>query len=289
MGKSFALIVVVSLFLLSTPNAEAEIMVAESLEWLTDSTPHVGEYQILEATPRTVSNWFQIHMKVKLISSLKGDCPKTSTFKIRSYVDKIPELKVGTNAIFFLTTVAPEPSVRYKVSLNTPPKRGFSDIAYSKDFRLLIKGDEIRSIVKKRAALKKNVDVADPEAIAKVFAMGGSGAVRMEVPFSSTAYQALYGGSSCFLVVPADPELKEQLLKQSKAKNVWERRQAAWQLSAFPDDVVRARLTELLEDPGTAESTTTDAAGNTTKRRTYPVRDAAREALKEIARVGKKE
>ena len=262
-------------------------MVAESLEWLTDSTPHVGEYEILEMTPRAVSNWYQIHMKVKRISSLKGDCPKASTFRVRSYVESIPEFKVGTRAVFFLTSVAPEPSVRYKVSLDAPPKRGFNDIAYSKDFRVLTKGDEIREIIAKRAALKKNVKVSDPEAIGKVFALGGSGAVRMEVPFESTAYQALYSGSSCYLVVPADPELRLELLKQTRSKNVWERSQATIQLSAFSDDVVRGRLTELLEDKGTAESTTTDATGKSTKRTYYPVRDAAREALKELARTAK--
>jgi len=268
--------------------APAEIMVAETLEWLTDSSPHVGEYEIVEANARTVSNWFQIHLKVKRVSSIKGGCPKESTFRVKSHTDEIAGMSAGTRVMFFLMSLEPEGNVRYKVSLDSPPKQGFLDIAYSKDFRLLTKGNEIRELVKKRAALNRNVEIKDPEAIGNVFALGGNGAVRVEVPFESTAYQALYGGSSCYLVVPADADIRKRLLKQVKSKQTWVRSEAARQLSAFPDKEVRAILQELLKDLGTAEQTSTSGDGKVTKQTVYPVRSAARDALNAIAKLDKK-
>ncbi len=105
-----------------------------------------------------------------------------------------------------------------------------------------------------------------------------NGSFKVEVPTDTPAFRALYAGSSCYLVVPADPELRAGLVEQLRAVDVAVRARAAWRLSRYPGEETVAALKAALADPGTVVVRTHDGE-RTTDVTTWPVRQNAYDAL----------
>ena len=102
---------------------------------------------------------------------------------------------------------------------------------------------------------------------------------NLEVPESSEAYAALWNGSACFLIVPADERYKLDALQMIRSNDYSQRIKGAQILSAYPSDDTITMLKGLLSDPGTQEETQSSSNGKERKYEKYGVREAAWQAL----------
>ena len=70
----------------------------------------------------------------------------------------------------------------------------------------------------------------------------------IEAAFGSEVYKRLYGGSVCYLIVPAEEKYREKLIKQARSKVAYERQKAAEDLYKYPGEETERVLRELLRD-----------------------------------------
>lgn len=251
-------------------------MIGESIEWLVDSSPVVVIYKVVSVGPVTGSIK-TVSTQLDLVSIHKGEAPKQLPASFEAWqVDSSP-LRKGNELLVFGwgKQLGQSSSVRYHINLSAPPKQGFTSIAFSKEAELLDSKEKILKTVIDRVKLGNNIVVKQSRN--NIFSRQGNGAVRIEVPFGSTAHDALYSGSACYLVVPADKDVFKSMLKKIESKSEWERAEGANCLAAFPNEESIKALEALLNDP--AEQFFTQDGQQKTL---YPVRIAAAEALKQI-------
>jgi hypothetical protein len=105
--------------------------------------------------------------------------------------------------------------------------------------------------------------------------------VILDVPSGTEAAAALFLGSSCYIVVPADPEYRAEALRLCASEYSPDRGRGAAMLVNYPDAETLAVLEALLRD-GWA-SCWIGETGEVTKI-TFPVRKAAYEALVGLGR-----
>ncbi len=266
----------------------AEIMVGESLEWLVDSSDAIGVYKAVGVEPgKKGKSWAYSRVRGQLARKLKGNAPKKVSFRYYAQGTKdSPPKKLGKAdkfLVFFPRAKKEDKEVktRYTICLSAPNVRGFRSIAFTKDFRVLKREEDILKVVGRRVKLKKSPGLASPEKAANVFTPP-SGFLRVEIPYDKEAFRALWAGSVCYLVVPADEEFKHQLLREVKSRDVWTRARAASRLTAYPGKDTVKLLRSLLADKGTAKITSYDRSKKKTTVTVYPVRQAAYEALKRL-------
>ncbi|GMU56539.1 MAG: hypothetical protein AMXMBFR33_56850 [Candidatus Xenobia bacterium] len=166
--------------------ARAEIMVADSLEWLVVSSPTVAVMRVEGAVRenRDDVGYIQTTLKLGLVKALKGQPPPTTTYGILVLDSARPgELNSQPQEGEDLLAFWRGHSVRRVLSLKHPPSRG-EQAAYTSSFKLLRSREEILAAVQPwltRPALKSR---------------------KVEVPTGSGAFQGLYSGSTCYLIVP---------------------------------------------------------------------------------------
>lgn len=274
------------LILVAQPFCHGEIMVGESIEWLVDSSESIGHYKVTKAEPgEKGKTWVYTDVQCTLASGLKGAGPENTQFQhyAQGTAKEPPKApREGSEFLVFFSPKKEQPSVRYHISLSAPAVRGFRSVAFTKDARVLKSKEEILETVAERIKLDRSVDVPSPGKSANVFTPPGNGCLRVEIPADSEAFRALYSGSVCYLVVPADKEFRDQLLQQLKSKNVWTRAKAARRLAAYPGADTEKILRPLLQDPGKATLITHDEDKTEIPVEVYPVRQAAYEALKQL-------
>ena len=188
-----ALATVVAL-LIVLPSANAEIMVAPTLDWIADHCPDSGLYKVVSVNPKTQAVSYKLH-KV-----LRGDPPKTLEHVVGSKGVPKPadDFLVAFQRYEDGTTRRP----LQVINLTKPATRGFSSVAITS--RLDVLTDK-KSILKTfRARLKRKPKV-DPVLV------GDYSKDRFELDYNTPAHSAIYGGSSCYLLIPAD------LVKMAKA------------------------------------------------------------------------
>lgn len=250
------LLTLISLLLLPAI-AFGEISMGESIEWITQSRPHIAIVRIA-ATRGTGS-------KGAVATTLKGEPPAAPVFRDR-------HLSAGGEYLVFFDAKKNPDAV---FDLEKPATNHRAPLAM--DMSLLDTREKILAAVDAR--LKRG---GPPGDAARNLFQSSKGFVYLEVPPSSGAWNALYGGSACYLAVPADPEVKEALVRTiDTSKSAWDRAHATRKLSAFPGDDTVARLRALLEDPAVEEMTRSDETSST-KFSVPVVRQAAWDALKEL-------
>jgi hypothetical protein len=107
------------------------------------------------------------------------------------------------------------------------------------------------------------------------------GFLRFAVPAGTPAYEALYAGGACYLVVPVQPDLEQDLLRHSQAGDPWERARVAHQLGNYSDREAVERLGQLLLDPARMPVQTL-SGGRRTERSVQPAAQVAFDSLTEL-------
>lgn len=163
----------------------AEVVIAESLEWRTASSPQVGLYQVqkVERADRGEAKFTIGSVFLNRVEVLKGKPPERTSLSLNLAMSARPgdpgaEPGAGVRYLCFFRGDTP-----FALNLKHPPRSG-DQAAFNADFKLLTEADPILALV--RANLNKN----------------SSDYRRAEAPPGSPAFQALYSGSSCYLLVP---------------------------------------------------------------------------------------
>ncbi|OIO05209.1 MAG: hypothetical protein AUJ52_14090 [Elusimicrobia bacterium CG1_02_63_36] len=262
--------------LLAAVPARAKSVVGESLEWLAVSRLEIGEYKLVEAKDRADpgARWTQRRFLLKRKSRIKGDPPKNVGFA-RSVALKTPKPGRGRRFLVFFDHHG---GVDFVIDLERPGDTAPWERAFGLDFSEIRGRRNILKTLKRRIAYHEETRWPAVDRQRYVNGKPGSGYIKDEVPFNSEAHDKLFGGSSVYLVVPADSFREKELLDAVRDSETAVRARAAWRLANYHNARTETVLRELLSDPGTRVMTTR-VDGNTRERVVYPVRQAAYRAL----------
>lgn len=249
--------------LLLARTAHAEIAIGESLDWLAIEHPDIA---VMRAVKVDRPDDRTAVATLARVEALKGAPPA----QLRD--DRAFEVEKGDRVLVFLDGK----SLAHAIDLDHPSKIG-DDGSFTTDFELVTDGDRILEIVRSRIRRHEPAPSADARH-ASVFS-AETGFLRLEVPVDSTAFTALYGGSTCYLIVPADADRRDALEKEIRdSSDAWTAARAAMHLAAYPDDRSKTLLRSLLTDPRHERLDSTDGTRHHV-REVYPLRQAAWEAL----------
>jgi len=192
------------LHLVAALTLRAEIIVGASLEWLADTSASVGLYQVTESRKESDSE-FQLFFR--LDDALKGKPPLTaaSSYWVRlPKGSQPPSVSVGDRFLIFLKPDDKDsPRVAHLINLSTSQSGGWDSVAINCKFEVLTDHAQILATV--RGRIKSH----PAETATKLHEYPNS-RFDVEVPFDSPAFKVLYGGSTCYLLVPADLKPKNQ-------------------------------------------------------------------------------
>jgi hypothetical protein len=252
------------------PVAHAEINMGESIEWLTVSRPSIGVVESVGTSRGFLTG--------RTVLTLKGSPPKEPSFPVGWNVPAERWKKEHQWVVFF--DLAGVPSAVY--DLTDPWKDGRA--AISADLSLLDTREEILAAID--GAMKASGgQTAAQGRVPNIFTKE-RGFVRLEVPPGTPAYGALWGGSTCYLIVPADKPLKDRLYKDVMSDDVWTRLEAARNLRAFPgadtEKILRALLTDGADTVVTSSSVDAKGVTHSVQQNVFPVRQAAWKSLQAI-------
>ena len=189
---------IIGLLIVFGGNAYAENMVGKSLEWLTDESSAIGIYRVLNVTTDKTGEIYSSELHRD--TTLKGICPDTAKdeyFKSMRWplVRKDAVITGDRFLVFWIGDT--NKSVHETINLTTPLKTGFRHIAADADQNLLGDADAILKVVKGRMKAMPKPQIISAEGLAlKDY--------WVEVRVGSDLWQALYGGSMCYLLVPQD-------------------------------------------------------------------------------------
>lgn len=257
----------------------AEINVGESLDWLTVSRPHIAVAEIVSVQDdrKPQALWMARRFETRLKETLKGKPPATATFTWHVPIETGAPAQ-GTEFLLFFND---DSTVGYAINLASPDITG-QGVAFATHFNVLRTKETILDAVRQRLARlgRQGIATAHTANAANVFTPQ-RGFLQLEVPFETPAHQALFAGSACYLVVPADVEFRQPLMEQARSNDVWARAKAATKLANYPDDEVKTLLRPLLQDGGSAILQV--GGGDQRKNVTvYPARQAAYLTLKSL-------
>ncbi|MBI3323899.1 MAG: hypothetical protein HYZ92_01285 [Candidatus Omnitrophica bacterium] len=291
---------VAALVLGLSTTAHARIHIARSLEWMTVDAPLIVRGVVTEV--HTTNGlfaeqplWNVQEVTITIHETLKGSPQQTVTFRwLNSSYESAEQWKAdGHERLFFLTHGAPD---YYGVNLTQDwvlyggyPYVPVDLVTVEKapvaaDMTVAKTADQILGNVKARleqAANAKLPMVSRPDVSVGFAHYAPNGAVQLEVPQNSEAFTALWNGSSCFLIVPADERYRLEALQMIRSNDDGKRIEGAQILSAYPGDDTVNILKGLLSDPGTHEETQY-SSGKERKYEKYGVREAAWQALKRL-------
>ena len=206
--------------------AHAEIAYARVLEYWVDISPHVGVYQFESAAPHPQSEdhvQFLLHnypgsprsdyelreVRAKLVRSLRGTPPATLSVVCSAYTKFPGSMPLKFDAedqflVFWSETATHELTRVNVISLTKPPPNRNKPLASDglspalrPDFTVLKDGKLIEQVVKERIAAK-------PQARRPPAGSHDDNVARVEIPDMTEAYNAIYNGSVCYLIIPKD-------------------------------------------------------------------------------------
>ncbi len=164
-----------------------------SLEWLVDSSEAIGTYRVLSAPVDSQS----IEYRAELIAALRGTPPATVVLKRRS--PRTVHYKTAPQDE--LLVFCEKGEVRRAINLTNPAARDHWGSAVTADFRALRTKDAILSHARQRISTGRRFTAPHPEDAARY---RSEDYVSVEAPFGSSAFHALWLGSSVYLLVPTD-------------------------------------------------------------------------------------
>jgi len=263
------------ILLVSLPAILGEVIVGESLEWLIESSSGIAVYRVsaLKTVEKRPTR-DRVKVEAAVETRLSGTAPERVTFEVVERPGAGPARRTEKNdefLVFFRAGDAErlDESPLYPINLSSPPVSGFLRIAITGSFEVLDTKEKILNFVRARLTIKERGE--RPKR------------VMVDVPVSSPAFRALWHGSSCSLVVPADRGLRKRLLDQINSNDVHRRAGAARLLSAYDDPESIRALKSLLNDAETVLLENEKLGGLLLSRtRHYPARSAAQESLREL-------
>jgi hypothetical protein len=257
------------------PNAAAEINMADSIEWATADSKLVVVGKVATLTRRPGPGqviWFRA--RVAVAETLKGPPTKSADVVIR-FVGTTPPAWLSDNSdvVLFLVDGKRRQTADGNEQGNDYDKApyairngrwGDSDVivigkgrGYDMKFQVLAKRDEILAAV--RGAAKSTATKA----------------LQIDLPSSSPAYKALWGGSSVWMYLPIDASLEQLAISWIGSADGGDRDRGVIALAQFQSDANVARLQKLLSDPATHD--VSENGGPTVRR--FFVRKRAHDVL----------
>lgn len=228
----------VALLTLGTAHAAfAEIRVATSLEWLSCSAEAIviGKISNL-TTERGPGDVTYEDCVVAVEQVLKGDPnARQIAFTLRrigASPTARPLTKSREGVLLFLSKSKDHglerrlddrwvPTIHYETPSIIDLSMPLEDI-YSKEMKIVTDKEELLKIVREwaKSPVKQSL--------------------RWELPYGSPLFRKLYGGSACYLIVPAEEKFREILLALAHSAKPYERETAARELWKFPGDETEA-------------------------------------------------
>jgi hypothetical protein len=244
----------------------AEINSADTLEWISADATVIAVGKVEKAAKRGGNQLDYYDLTVRVTEGIKGGPGPTITFVMWGD-DKTVALK-GREVLVFLVA-GKRYANHHKPFANekwVPRTGGNTTGVYdlAKPARAFTASF---GVIDKRAELLAAVRVAAKSTATK--------AQRVDAPYDSPAFQALYGGSTVWMFLPVDAALEKLAINWLASKSLSDREDAVGALEHFKSDANTKRLLPLLADPEFAEIT---ESGKPTVRR-YLVRKRAHEVL----------
>jgi hypothetical protein len=269
-------IVCLTLTLLA-PKAHAELIVADSLEWIAQDSDLILRGRLVSVTrlPRKVNGYTWSKVTMAVAETLRGAHKRTRVFSVRdgyspgrwdkqrgevlAFLVKPGRIKDTPNALRNLPTA--RLSRTYSgwpvINLRKIPR----DAALGgRDFKVYKTRKAILAAIKTAVAAPKRL----------------SRPVTVDAPFGSMVFKALYSGSAVWIVLPLDGETEKLGLRWARSQDMSQRVEAVKILRNFKSPRNIKLLRSLLGDKGYY---TTTSSGKKAKR-VYAVRRDACKALK---------
>lgn len=178
--------------------AQAEIMVAPSLEWLADHCIESGVY--VATGVKAKAGQHSVVLSLTLKKAFRGKPAKAMQQDYNKIRLSDPERALAKQGDEFLVCLqhytTGEKRVVQTINLDHPQSAGFSAIAATCQLKLLKSKKEILKVFEGRL---KSHPKGDPVEISDY-----SKDNRFELQGGTELYSAIYGGSSCYLRVPQD-------------------------------------------------------------------------------------
>lgn len=197
------------------PNAQAEINIGESIEWLTAKADRVVAGKITKVivpSPAAGKNADLLQFTLQAAQTLKGDVPQPSyCISVRNMTaDKLALLtRNGTEVLLFLEQTPQATSVE-GLTCNLWPLRAEGDyvpyIVPLTDPKGMMLSATTLKVLKDKASILSACRDAQQRLVAAGRATGAAKPRRtmLELPSSSEVYERLYSGSSTYLYVPGE-------------------------------------------------------------------------------------
>lgn len=281
---------VLGVFLTAASSLEATITGANSVEWLTCASEIVATGRVVKvSTVKGPGDVLYTDCVLEVAETIKGPPLKEVTFCYRELADKKPEwLTPGREFLVMLS--------RWKDSYTDAQiaSGGFSDPYYETRMHNLLvptsDGQLPLSLIDLSQPLK-NLYTKDARTLTDKSELLGicrawsrspiANSLMQEVPMESPIHRELWGGSSVFLIVPAEDEYRARFLAQARSQDSYARQSAAAELWKFPGEDTETVLRELLND---RSENTWMSSNDTIARIEYGVRAAASRSLQELGK-----
>lgn len=264
-----------TLALAAPPDARAEINVVDSVEWMTADSDLVvrGAVQRIHQHTRRGRRLYTVTLRVMEVlkpTTRRARSRRTVRFAVGSWLGKslVAWKKSGAELLVFLA--------RSEAGVRTPPfalrrSRGTVQsvvrLSGPKPHRLYTMGFQVLA---RRADLLRAVGAA-------ARTVRATRSHRVDVPGSSPAYRALWGGSAVWMYVPRGPRLQRLARTWLRSASVFQRVAGVKALATHRSQATVRSLRGLLRDPGHFIETRGPGHRRT---RVYAVRAAAYEALR---------
>jgi hypothetical protein len=266
--------------------AQAEIRIVDSLEWMAMDAPLIVRGRVTESKDtKGPGDVTYRDVTVAVDEAIKGKLEeKTVVVRLRLFPEDKAGLawkESGHAYLFFLRKgrAADDKALadcwvlrderQPTVDLDKPKRAYFADMTKGR------KADDILKAVREYAKKEsKFPEVGEPN-----YFKPQAGYLRLEVSGASEIHGELFGGSTCYLNVPADEKYRPLAMKKAQSENAWERAGGADMLRNYPGKETIELLTKLLQDPGEAKWVSNSAG---LERVSYPARAAAYDALRAL-------
>jgi hypothetical protein len=281
-----ALVLVCLTLTLLAPAARAELIIADSLEWIAQDSDLILRGKLVSVTrlPKKVNGYTWSKVTMSVAETLRGAHRRTRVFSVCDGHSPARWDKQRGEVLAFLVKPGRVQSGRGSEQRDIPKtlrklptarlSRTYSDwpvINLDKVPREAALGGRDFKVYKTRKAIKAAIMAAvrTPKQLAR--------SVTVDAPFDSGVFKALYSGSSVRLVLPLDSETEKLGLRWTRSPDVGQRVEAVKILRSFKSQANVKLLRSLLEDRGYYTTTRSDGKHST---RVYAVRRDACLALR---------
>lgn len=258
---------------LAAPEARAEINVAESLGWMVRDADVVVRGRVIRLHSRRGPGsvvWYDV--TVRVAETIKGTRRRTVRFRVRHVWGPSPrswktgkaelllflvdsQRRAGEDRGYLRAPLALRKAMRHAAITLRRPK------LFTRTLQVLSSRTAVLRATRRAAKASRR---STP-----------TSRFRIDVPFNTPVFNALYGGSSVWLYVPVDRTLERNAHAWIRARDIYHRVQGARALAHFRSAKNIALLRKLLADPGFVTET-----GGGRSDRVFVVRRAALKTLR---------